>query len=879
MYILKPKTVCGIGVLLTATILTGCGGSGSSSSSSGSDSGGGNNPGGNGNTDPSTQAYVDSNKELKGDYGSDITLTAGEAYAIDGEVNFLDGATLEIPAGTTLYGETQSSYLAINAGATIMADGEENAPIIFTSAADFNGSSSRDAQGEWGGLTIIGKAPIIGGNDTYEAGSQVGGGNDPADNSGVLDYVIIKHTGFEVETDKELNGLSLLAVGSGTTITNIGVLGGADDGIELWGGTVNLENVYVYNAGDDSIDTDLGYTGTITNGVVVQKVVDATNYDSSGIENGNDSDSYTSEGGTNGAIGDTTLTDNTQATMPTFKDITIESVGGAIYLKNDAGGIFDNVKVTVKPSAVNGQTDTANQAAVTHRTTDTVDDLSGNPWGVQILSGGLVLDNEVTPEAVFATETAKDMASGGSADSTHIEAYWDMAAQAGAGSVFVSATTLNDNSTAIAGTNFDSAGSSTVTGADQSVFGWVLSELNEVETEVVNSDITTDTVWTAGTRYALVGEINVVDGVNLEIQPGVTVFGQTSSSYLAVNRGATIDANGTQAEPIVFTSAADLAGDNDGEIVQGQWGGLTIIGNAPIIGGTDTYEAGSQVGGGNDPADNSGTLRYVVIKNSGFEVEEDKELNGLSLLAVGSGTTIENVAILGGSDDGIELWGGTVNVNGLYVFNAGDDSIDTDLGYTGTITNAYVQQFTVDATNYDSSGIENGNDSDSYSSVGGTAGVGAEADQATMPTFVNVTVEAVGGAIYLKNDAGAIFNNVSIISKDAQDPTQTGTPGQAIVTHRTTDTVDDLSGNPYGVQINGDGLELINEVVAADIFAEETAKGVASGGSNNANHISDYWNAIPGVSLNAALLFTTDQGSISGATIANIWKGQAGTND
>jgi uncharacterized membrane protein len=872
MYNFDPKSVGSLGLLLTASILTGCGGSSSSDGGTTGDNGGG-------TTDTSTQAYVDSNKELKGDYSSDITLTTGEAYAIDGEVNFLDGATLEIPAGTTLYGETQSSYLAINAGAKIMADGDENNPIIFTSAGDFNGSSTRDAQGEWGGLTIIGKAPIVGGTDVYEAGTQVGGGDDPADNSGVLDYVIIKHTGFEVEVDKELNGLSLLAVGSGTSISNIGILGGADDGIELWGGTVNVENIYVYNAGDDSIDTDLGYTGTITNAVVVQKVVDATNYDSSGIENGNDSDSYDSVA-ENGVIGESDLAANTQATMPTFKDITLETVGGAIYLKNDAGGIFDNVKVTVKPSAVSGQTDTAGQAAVTHRTTDVVDDLSGNPWGVQILAGGVELKNEVTPEAIFATETAKSVGEGGSADSTHIEAYWDMAAQAGAGSVFVSATTLNDGSTAISGTNFEPVSDSIVTGADQSVFGWVLSELNDVQTQVVNGDITTDTVWTSDTRYALDGEINVTNGANLEIQPGTTVFGLTQSSYLAINRGATIDAQGTQAEPIVFTSAADVAGDNNGEIVQGQWGGLTIIGAAPIVGGTDIYEAGSQEGGGNVPADDSGILTYVVIKNSGFEVEEDKELNGLSLLAVGSGTTLENIAILGGSDDGIEMWGGTVNVDGLFVYNAGDDSIDTDLGYTGTVTNAYARQYTVDATNYDSSGIENGNDSDSYTSVGGTNGVIGETTltnntQATMPTFVNVTVEAVGGAIYLKNDAGAIFDNVSVITRDAQAPGQTGTDGQAVVTHRTTDQVDDLNGTPYGVQILSGGLELINEVVATDIYATETAKGVSDGGSTDATHISDYWTTDnPG---NTAA--TSDQVGITGADTANIWKGVAGTND
>lgn len=869
----KIKLAAAITAVMTTTALVGCGGGG----------GGGSN-----NDTPrtvleGTAEYVAENNKLKGDFSEDVTLSAGVDYQIEGEVNFLDGTTLTIPAGTTLYGATQSSYLAINAGAKIEANGTAADPIIFTSAADFQGTSSRDAQGEWGGLTLIGKAPIVGGTSIYEAGSQVGGGTDADDNSGTLNYVIVKHTGFEVEEDKELNGLSLLAVGSGTSISNVAVLGGADDGIELWGGTVDLENVYVYNAGDDSIDTDLGYVGTITNAVVVQKVVNKTNYDSSAIENGNDSDSYNSVS-ENGVIGEADLAANTKATMPTFKNASIESVGGAIYLKNDAGAIFDNVRVTVKPSAVAGQDDTADQAIVTHRTTDTVDDLSGNPLGVQVLSGGLVLDNEVTPEAIFAVRTAKGDDSGGiTTDAAHIEDYWRGAAEitTGDNGLYVSATAVNDGTAVADEAGHESTGAKAVTGADQSVFGWVLTELNDVPTVVVNSDITADTTWSSSNRYAIDGEINVTSGATLTVEAGVTVFGLTQSSYLAINKGAKIEANGTLAQPITFTSALDVSGDNGGEIIQGQWGGLTLIGDAPIVGGTDTYEAGSQEGGGSNAADSSGTLRYVAIKNSGFEVEADKELNGLSLLAVGSGTVLENIAILGGSDDGIEFWGGTASVDGLYVYNAGDDSIDTDLGYTGTISNAYVQQYTVNKTNYDSSGIENGNDSDSYESVGGTNGDIGDADlannsQATMPTFVNVTVEAVGGAIYLKNDAGGIFENVSVISKTVQDPSQTATAGQAIITHRTTDTVDDLSGDPYGVQLQGAGIELINEVVASDIYAVRTAKGDSSGGNtSDADHTSGYWEATP----NSSLLFTAEEASVTGADIANIWKGNAGTND
>ncbi|MDH3327144.1 MAG: hypothetical protein OEM38_10550 [Gammaproteobacteria bacterium] len=851
------KTYAALGMLTSAVILTGCNENDTTTAPA----------------SKGTATYVSENNELMGNFSESVTLDSAIAYKITGEVNFLSGTTLTIPAGTTLYGATDKSYLAINAGAKIEANGTADQPIIFTSAADHAASSTKDAQGEWGGLTIIGNAPIHGGTKTYEAGTQVGGGTDAADNSGTLKYVMIKHSGFAVEVDKELNGLSLLAVGSGTTISDVAVLGGADDGIEIWGGTVNLTNVYVYNAGDDSLDTDSGYTGTIDNAVVVQKNVDKTNYDSSGVESGNDSDTF-----------DVSPTGDAAPTKPFLKNATINAVGGAIYIKNDSGYTFDNVIVNVKASTVTGQTDTADQAIVTHRTTDTVDDLSGTPRGITIAgTKGIVLNNEVTPNAIFATRTAKDGTSGGNTiDATHTKDYWlnglDLSSDPYTGNIFVSSVAAGATNASV-----KSDAAKLVTGADQSVFGWVLKELNAVNTKIVSGDITADTIWTEGTNYALQGAINVISPATLTIEAGVTVYGLTPSSYLAINKGAKINAVGTLAKPITFTSAADVAGDNGDTIYQGQWGGLTIIGDAPIVGSTKTYEAGTQVGGGSNSTDNSGTLEYVAIKNSGFEIEADKELNGLSLLAVGSGTIIKNIAVLGGSDDGMEIWGGTVNVDGLYVYDAGDDSFDTDLGYTGTISNAYAQQYTVDKLNYDSSGIETGNDKDTYTSKGGNTNPIAE--QATMPTFKNVTVEAVGGAIYLKNDAGGIFDNVSIISKTAQDPAQTAIAGQAIITHRTTDTVNDLSdisgANPYGVQILSGGLELINEVVATDIYATTTAKSETSGGdTTNAAHTKNYWEAIPDVTtVDADHLFYSDAASVTGADTANVWKGKAGTNN
>ena len=417
-----------------------------------------------------------------------------------------------------------------------------------------------------------------------------------------------------------------------------------------------------------------------------------------------------------------------------------------------------------------------------------------------------------------------------------------------------------------------------VTGADMTQFAWiddsVKGNVNATgKTNVpVTADISTDTTWTAGNTYAVTGEINVLTGATLTIEPGTIVYGATNQSYLAINKGATLDANGTATNPIVFTSAEDVTGSNSGKTIQGQWGGLTIIGDAPIHGGTKTYEAGTQVGGGSNPADNSGILNYVMIKNSGFAVEVDKELNGLSLLAVGSGTTIENIAVLSSSDDAIEAWGGTVNLTNVYAFDAGDDSLDTDLGYTGTITNAVVKQKNVDKTNYDSSGIETGNDHDTYTSEVNASTI---ATQATRATYKDITIEAVGGAIYLKNDAGGIFDNVLVTTKASTVAGQADTAGQAMVTHRTTDTVDDLNGTPTGVEILSGGLALVNEVNSSAIYATATAKSVADGGSVDVNQTKDYWEGATG----HANITTGVPGTVTGATIADIWKGKAGSND
>jgi len=331
-----------------------------------------------------TQTPASTAVTLKGDYTADMALDATKAYAINGKVNFKSG-TLTIPAGTTLYGATPASYLAINAGAKIDAVGTFDKPIVFTSKVDYEGKSHDNAQGEWGGLVLLGNAYTNLGQQTYEAGDQTFGSathDNDAESSGHLEYVVIKHSGYEVETDKELNGLSLAGVGSGTTIKNIAIVGGADDAIEFWGGTVDIDGLYLYNGSDDSLDTDLGYSGTIKNVLAVQNIVDKDTFDSSTIETGNDK---------------ILIANSDDITKTHVENGTFYAVGGGIYMKNDAGMTFDNVKVILN------NTVTPSQEVVKHRTADVYDTNK-----MFAINSGICLKNEIKATALYASVNAKD---------------------------------------------------------------------------------------------------------------------------------------------------------------------------------------------------------------------------------------------------------------------------------------------------------------------------------------------------------------------------------------------------------------------------------------------------------------------------------------
>jgi len=225
-----------------------------------------------------------------------------------------------------------------------------------------------------------------------------------------------------------------------------------------------------------------------------------------------------------------------------------------------------------------------------------------------------------------------------------------------------------------------------------------------VPTTSVTSNITTNTTWETGKVYILEGRITVLSGVTLTIQPGVIIKGREGSeanaTALLIARGGKLMSEGTADSPIIFTSVADkilpgeVASPNLEPNISGLWGGLLILGKAPISAEAEAMQiegipASDLNGlyGGTQANDNSGVLKYISIRHGGANIGEGNEINGLTLGGVGSGTVIENIEIVSNDDDGIEWFGGTVNVKNVIVWNTGDDAIDTDQSWGGTLDN------------------------------------------------------------------------------------------------------------------------------------------------------------------------------------------------
>ena len=312
----------------------------------------------------------------------------------------------------------------------------------------------------------------------------------------------------------------------------------------------------------------------------------------------------------------------------------------------------------------------------------------------------------------------------------------------------------------------------------------------------LSGDITADTTLTADKTYLIDGLVVVKAGATLTIEPGTTIAGYSGTgaetSYMIIDKDSKIMAEGTEAAPIIFTSKTALDG---GEAAVGQWGGLTIIGNAAND-QVAAYEVNSAfVPGMSNMEDNSGILRYVKILNSGITMEQDKEINGLSLVGVGSGTVIDNITVDLSDDDGIEAWGGTVNMSNLTITRCTDDYFDIDDGYSGTVTNLNITTTTGNAA------IE----------MSGT----------THATFDGFTIVQNGsnkeGGIYFKKDAiGGNFSNGSVT--DNVDDAYGAIHSESA--DKTADTVDIANTSFTNVTLVGDANAVFTGTSAATLEAK-----------------------------------------------------------
>ncbi len=602
-----------------------------------------------------------------GDITASETWTKDNVYHLTNLVKIKSGATLTIEAGTTVVG-SPTAYLVVVKGSRIVANGTAAEPIIFDSKAHYDGGLA--GAGQWGGVTLLGSANVNENNLFYEVneadpdfafGTFNSTAND-AEDSGILRHVKILNSGFAVAENKEVNGLSLCAIGSGTTIEDITVVNSGDDGVELWGGTVNLSNIKIVNALDDSFDVDNGYTGTVTNLKVVQAEAAAA-----AVEMTNSGDA---------AIVRTNPTING---FELVTAVTQKKEGGLYFKDSDTTGTFNDGRIVhygLDGALHSKESMTAGAQAL----------LSFNNINIQTVNsklyGGLsaaVLQAEYEAQLPPAIATVVEK----------------------------------------------------------------------------SGDITVSETWTKDTVWHLTNLVKIKSGATLTIEAGTTVVG-SPTAYLVVVKGSRIVANGTLAEPIVFDSKSHYDGGDAGA---GQWGGVTLLGSANVNENNLFYEVNEA-----DPdfafgtfgniifnGESSGILRHVQILNSGFAVAENKEVNGLSLCAIGSGTTIEDITVINSGDDGVELWGGVVDLTNIKIINALDDTFDVDNGYTGTVTNLSIIQAEPAA-----GGIEMTNSGDASAVRSNPTFNGYE--------IITSSVQKKEGGIYFKDlDTTATFNNGTII--------------------------------------------------------------------------------------------------------------------
>ena len=288
----------------------------------------------------------------------------------------------------------------------------------------------------------------------------------------------------------------------------------------------------------------------------------------------------------------------------------------------------------------------------------------------------------------------------------------------------------------------------------------------------VKGNLEGNVTWTADKIYKLVGFVRVGQedafgvitkkGV-LTIQPGTVIIGERASKgALIVQRGSQIIANGTASAPIVFTSERA-----PGEREAGDWGGLVICGQAPNNLPNDATNRQLEGGygafhGGTDPADNSGSLKYVRLEYAGIPINPNQEVNSLTLGSVGSATTIDYVQASFGLDDSFEWFGGTVNAKHLIAYKGLDDDFDTDNGFSGYVQFGVGIRGAAIADQSGSNGFECDNDANGSANTPFTSAIFANMSIIGAKGATNIAIDPLfqNGAQLRRNNKQKIYNTV-----------------------------------------------------------------------------------------------------------------------
>ncbi len=413
---------------------------------------------------------------------------------------------------------------------------------------------------------------------------------------------------------------------------------------------------------------------------------------------------------------------------------------------------------------------------------------------------------------------------------------------------------------------------------------FVVGAANAAEV-LISNDIATSTTWTKNNTYNLQGQRYILPGATLTIQAGTIIASDVGGS-LAVTRDARIECVGTKLEPVIFTSKADVATWTAGNPKTGtwrasanEWGNVTVMGNAyigkygagAVVGNTAAPNAGNYAnmegltasgsgdtrtfyGGGND-LDNSGRFEYVSLRYGGKVVGLGNELNGLSLGGVGKETIIDHIEIMNNVDDGIEIWGGNVDLKYVSIWNIGDDSFDVDQGWRGRV------QFGLLVSGYSIAGAASGSGF-CDSSVEMDGAEKSDAQPVSTANFYNMTIigqplSGKAGTKY-RDNMRAQFNNCifmdigkEVVKNDNTDGEATG--GQTGYGYNGTLSWIDTwttnynvysSVNPfanpaaaYTAQKAGKLIQYTDSVfynnVNAAAYTEANSRGVFAAGNNN----------------------------------------------